>query len=185
MSFFSFFNIFNKSSVNEKNNTEDDPSEHVPLPGTQLFFDKSLIDNLQNDHEDLLKIYGEIANVLTENNLEKLPDLFSTFSSRLRGHILVENVKLYVYLTYALENDPESLEIIIELRSEMQQIGRLVNNFLSQYSELPWTEEKSQSFPVEFEKTGKILVDRIKREEHNLYPLYLHPDAYLNATEKA
>ncbi len=181
MGFFDFFNIF--SNPSSKNRATETSRKSVSLPGTQLFFDETLITNLQSDHEDLLNVYDEMAGALSADNHEQLVTLFTQFSSKLRSHILTENLKLYVYLSHALVTDPESLAIITELRIEMQQIGRAVNAFLIRYTDLPWAEEKRQSFPAEFEQTGKILIDRIKREEQNLYPLYMHPEAYLDAAE--
>jgi hypothetical protein len=182
MSFFNFLNFFRNSSENRQNE-QLDPVKNASLPGTQLFFDENLINNLQADHQDLLTLYGEMDKALSMNDYDHLISLFPQFSSKLRSHILTENLKLYVYLSHAMVNDAESLVIIPELRLEMQKIGRAVNSFLTRYSELPWTKEKQQSFPVEFKQTGEILVSRIKREEQSLYPLYMHPEAYFNTSE--
>ncbi len=182
MGIMNFFSWFKKSSSTTqlKDAVEKNVKDDI-LPGTQLFYDKKLIDHLESDHQSMLGLYGEMAEALEQNNHKQLTLLFTKFSSELRSHLLTENLKLYVYLTHAMANDTESLSIVIELRSEMQQIGRAVNNFLVRYGELPWSEEQIQSFPGEFKQIGEVLVDRIKREEHTLYPLYMHPNAYLQS----
>ncbi len=181
MGFFSFLNIFSSSSKETESSQQE--KEQIVLPGTQLFFDALLIKNLKDDHQTLLSLYGEMAQALSDNDHKTLVGLFTKFSAELRSHLLTENLKLYIYLSHAMVADTESLAIITDLRSEMQQIGRVVNNFLIRYSELPWSEEQVHSFPSEFEKIGEVLVDRIKREEATLYPLYMHPDAYLKVED--
>ncbi len=178
MGFLNFFKLF---SLSKTKDVAQEQAETVYLSGTQLFYDLSLIDKLKNDHLMLLELYGEMAQALADKEHEALVKLFIKFSAKLRSHLLTENLKLYIYLSHAMVADTESLAIITDLRSEMQQIGRTVNNFLTYYSELPWSEEQDNSFPGEFEKIGEVLVERIKREEATLYPLYMHPEAYLKA----
>jgi hypothetical protein len=175
---FNFFGLFSKKNESKSANFIE-KQKSTPLPGTQLFYEDKLITDLKNDHQALLAIYGQIGEALENNNHDEIVDLFVDFSSGLRSHILKENLKLYVYLSHAMVLDTESLALIIELRSEMSKIGRTVNSFLTRYSELPWTTEKMASFPVEFKQIGDVLVERIEREESTLYPLYMHPEAYL------
>ncbi|MFD2270519.1 hypothetical protein ACFS07_03625 [Undibacterium arcticum] len=57
----------------------------------------------------------------------------------------------------------------------MDEIGRAAFAFFDKYqdSSSMTTAEARQSFKTEFEGIGKVLVDRISREETMLYPLYL------------
>ncbi len=126
----------------------------------------------------MVKVYGQIGAALKNSKYDEIVNLFITFSSKLRSHMLKENLKLYVYLSHAMVYDEESLVLITELRSEMNRIGRTVNSFLTQYSDLPWTDDKKITFPNEFKSIGEVLVDRIQREESTLYSLYMHPEAY-------
>ncbi len=175
------FTFLSRSKAQKKainNNTES--TSFIPLPGTELNFYPDLIENLKDDHQNLLSIYSEMGDALEKENFNRLAELFNQFKVQLHRHILKENLKLYIYLTHAITNDQKSLNTIRELKSEMQKIGRAVNKFLEHYSQMPWTEEQKNSFPEEFNTTGSILVDRIEREEKNLYPLYLHPEAYIS-----
>ncbi len=179
MGILNFFGWFGQkqNQVGSKNFKERRHSE--PLPGTQLFYDQELINDLKNDHKELVEVYGQIGVALKKFEYDEIVSLFINFSSKLRSHMLKENLKLYVYLSHAMIHDEESLLLITELRSEMNQIGRTVNSFLTRYSDLPWTDDKKISFPNEFKTIGEVLVDRIQREEGTLYSLYMHPDAYL------
>ena len=171
-------NFFTRSKAQNKDvnkNTENNP---VPLPGTELNFYPDLIENLKDDHRNLLALYTKMSEALENENYNQLAELFTQFKVQLHRHILKENLKLYIYLTYAITNDQKSLDTIRDLKTEMQQIGRAVNKFLQHYSQMPWTEEQKKKFPEEFNSTGNILIDRIDREEQSLYPLYRHPDDY-------
>ena len=155
------------------------PAASGPVaPGTELSYDANLVEQLMADHKKLLGLYGEIAASLEQLDYEAIHQQLRTFTSMLRGHLLTENIKLYVYLSHNLATDPENLELMTELRREMGHIGRKVNQFLTRYAEWPWTSELQQSFPGEFQRIGEVLGDRIGREEDTLYTLYLPPNAY-------
>ncbi len=179
MGLLNFFNLFKTSTT--KDPVKKAKAKTVQLPGTELYYDPDLIDNLKDDHQKLLEIYNHMGETLASNNFDKLVSLFTDFKTQLQKHIFTENLKLYIYLSHAITNDPASLANIIELKSEMQKIGRAVNKFLNHYSEMPWTDEQIHLFPEEFNNIGSILVDRIEREESNLYPLYMHPSSYISA----
>ncbi len=178
MGLFTFFSRSKAQKIVDNKNTES--ANFTPLPGTELNFYPDLIDNLKDDHQNLLAIYTAMGEALENENFSQLTELFNQFKVQLHRHILKENLKLYIYLTHAITNDQKSLDTIRELKSEMQKIGRAVNKFLEHYSQLPWTEEQKNSFPEEFNTTGSILLDRIEREEKILYPLYLHPETYIS-----
>jgi len=177
------FSLF-RHSDETKSKPVPPPAQQAPAtpgpvaPGTELSYDPSLVEHLMADHKKLLGLYGEIAASLEQQDYEAIHQQLQTFTSMLRGHLLTENIKLYVYLSHNLATDPENLELMTELRREMGHIGRKVNQFLTRYAEWPWTSELRQSFPGEFQRIGEVLGDRIGREEDTLYTLYLPPGAY-------
>lgn len=60
----------------------------------------------------------------------------------------------------------------IDLRHEMDGIGKAVVAFLAKYKDLSVDGNLVASFGRDLEAVGKVLVDRIQREEESLYPLY-------------
>ena len=94
------------------------------------------------------------------------------FRFALQGHLLTENVRLYVYLERRLAHDPASYELIHSFRHEMDRIGRDVVHFLEQYRELETKPHLLQTFISDLDAIGKVLVKRIQSEEDILYPLY-------------
>ncbi|NMM27515.1 MAG: hypothetical protein HHJ12_09595 [Glaciimonas sp.] len=87
--------------------------------------------------------------------------------------MLTESVRLYIYLEHALAQDAESHALIHELRHEMEGIGKAVLEFLGKYHQLAVQPNLVASFGNDLSAVGKVLVERIQREESTLYPLYL------------
>jgi len=137
-----------------------------------------LISHLTTEHQQLLGIYQDIDKAREKGSYNQVSSLLSEFGGMLRGHLLTENVKLYVYLKIALKNDVENASIMQQFRSEMMQIGKAVMEFLEKYEQCEWDELSRHQFNVDFTNIGKVLGKRIHTEEDTLYPLYMPPGSY-------
>lgn len=146
-------------------------------PGTLLRFDPSLIDRLQSDHRELLNLYGAISAASKEGNLKAAEGYLEEFRKAITDHLLKENVSLYVYLERLTKEDPDSLEIMRGFRREMDGIGRAVVEFLGKYKSIGSQPELAPYFATDLAGVGKVLGDRIRREESTLYPMYAPPAA--------
>ena len=164
-----FFNIF-KTATTQENSS---PSRDKMAPGTRICHDPHLVDKLKDDHANLLELWGAIDKALKKGDVKGMGILLSRFKTALNNHLLVENVKLYVYLTQYLANDPDNAEIIKDFRTEMNSIGRTVTTFLRTYTVSPIKPEQLMEFKTQFDAIGAALVDRIEREESTLYQLYI------------
>lgn len=148
-------------------------------PGTQLHYDPNLVPSLIADHHVLVGIFGEIGNALKQKDSVLLKEKLSEFGGALRGHLLTENIKFYVYLQHSLEGDAENAAIMHDFRKEMQHIGKAVADFLHKYvATTDWNDAAWQSFETDVTQIGKVLVKRIQTEEQVLYSLYLPPEEY-------
>lgn len=155
------------------------PAESGVAAGTQLHYDPSLVPNLVSDHRMLLGIFGEITAAMEQKNMIRTKEKLGEFGDALRGHLLKENVRFYVYLQHSLEGDAENAAIMDEFRREMQHIGKAVADFLHKYTaEDEWDGRMWQSFQQEAGGIGKVLTKRIDTEENSLYPLYLPQQDY-------
>ena len=155
------------------------PAESGVAAGTQLHYDPNLVPNLVSDHHVLLGIFGEIAAAMEQKNMSRTKEKLGEFGDALRGHLLKENVRFYVYLQHSLEGDTENAAIMHEFRREMQHIGKAVADFLHKYTaEGEWDGKMWQSFQQEVGGIGKVLTKRIQTEENVLYPLYLPQQDY-------
>ncbi|MRI32906.1 hypothetical protein EOPP23_07900 [Endozoicomonas sp. OPT23] len=143
-----------------------------------LGYDPDLISQLSDEHQELLSIFGEMSEAAEKQNWSLTQSHLKTFATSLRGHLLTENVKLYVYLSRSFANDPETQTIALEFRKEMMHIGRAVNQFVTRYEVAEWNSEMKENFASELSGIGEVLVRRIEHEEQSLYPLYLPEEAY-------
>ena len=141
--------------------------------GTHIAYHTELVPNLKADHHKLLQTFGAIHAALQARDLAAVVHRLDDFRTAIQGHLLTENVLLYVYLEHALAQDPVSHTLIHEFRLEMDAIGKAVLAFLSKYRELESQPELVAEFGPDLASVGKVLTERIQREESMLYPLYL------------
>lgn len=149
------------------------PQDYRPAPGTTIRYSPELINNLKSDHQRLLALYTEIKSHFEHGRYKKVVEKLGEFRTALTSHLLTENVRLYVYLDRQFSADETNSELIRGFRKEMDGIGRIAMNFLRKYEELGVDSELSERFSEDLATIGKVLSERITREEQTLYALYL------------
>jgi len=166
------FSFFKRKSTALK------PQPEADVPPTEgIRYDPDLIGALKADHQVLLEHYQRIADKAAEKRFREVRSELGQFKTLFHSHILVENVKLYVYLNHNLEIDQGRSEMVRGMRREMRHIGKAVNQFIDTYDVWPWSDELASGFPKALEQIGAALSDRIETEESSLYPLYRAPEA--------
>lgn len=149
------------------------PAPQGAAPGTHIPYSPGLIEELKDDHQMLLKIFGDIRAAHAAGNFSGVAPLLEKFRSALAGHLLKENVRFYIYLEHALEKDESSHALVHQFRHEMDGIGKAVLAFLDRYRNIGSDAALAVSFGADLASVGKVLVARISNEESTLYPLYL------------
>lgn len=149
------------------------PATPVMAQGTHIAYHADLVPQLEGDHQRLLGIFGAIETAFAAHDLAVSVQRLDDFRSAIQDHLLTENVRLYVYLEHALAQDSVSHALIHEFRREMDGIGKAVLSFLAKYRELETQPALMASFSDDLSAVGKVLAQRIRREESMLYPLYL------------
>lgn len=152
--------------------TIEPPVDDRAAPGTQIHFHAELIDKLTGDHRVLLGLFGDVSSAAAQGDVAAAAARLEEFRVALQGHLLTENIRLYVYLEHQFADDAQSHALIHEFRHEMDGIGKAVVGFLGKYRELAARPELAGEFSVDLAAVGKVLVERIRREEKTLYPLY-------------
>jgi hypothetical protein len=145
----------------------------APAPGTSIGYSPELVAHLEADHIKLGESFSAIDQAFKSGDLSATVAHLEEFRTEIQAHLLTENVRLYIYLEHALARDASSHALIHEFRHEMDSIGKTVLNFLGKYRELDKQPNLAVSFGDDLSAVGKVLVERIKREESTLYPLYL------------
>ncbi|MCL2345353.1 MAG: hemerythrin domain-containing protein [Desulfobulbus sp.] len=146
--------------------------EEPVAPGTNIRFHPELIAKLTNDHQVLLSLFGETSEAAAQGDAAAAAEQLEAFRTALQGHLLTENIRLYVYLEHLFADDPSTYALIHEFRHEMDGIGKAVIRFLLKYEDLARHPEQIAAFASDLAAVGKVLVSRIEREEGTLYPLY-------------
>jgi len=141
-------------------------------PGTRIHFNPELIPRLTADHQRLLQGFTSIREAAAGGDLATAAQRLETFRNDLQGHLLTENIRFYVYLEHALADAPENHALMRGFRHEMDDIGKAVVAFLGRYRALADDPGLAEGFARDLEGIGAVLVERIRREEETLYPLY-------------
>ncbi|MDD3447675.1 MAG: hemerythrin domain-containing protein [Gammaproteobacteria bacterium] len=142
-------------------------------PGTEIRYHPELIGQLIDDHHKLLEIHGGIRDLFSAGDYRAVSRRLDEFRVALQGHLLTENVRLYIYLERCLAGDEVNYDLIRGFRREMDGIGRTAMNFLRKYEAIGVDRELATAFSNDLDAVGAVLVERIQREESVLYPLYM------------
>ncbi|MEO6921794.1 MAG: hemerythrin domain-containing protein [Collimonas sp.] len=146
-----------------------------PSQSNQIEYDEKLIPQLKGDHAALLLMYSTVANKMSADKWDAVPASLREMRMAMYGHLLTEGVKLYSYMRRSLAEDPALHDVYRSYKREMDGIGRVAFDFFDKYQGKEWivSRDARVTFKDEFENLGKVLVDRITREENILYPLYI------------
>lgn len=170
------FGFFKKKTSTESTTPESNHAakeNYSAAPGTEIRYAPELVDALKTDHQTLLGLYGEIQQAFDDKDYDAVSKMLEKFKSGLQGHLLTENVRLYIYLDRSLANDPTSSDLIRGFRREMDDIAKVAMKFLNKYSTIGVDEQLAEHFANDFATIGAVLGERIQKEESILYPLYM------------
>ncbi len=139
----------------------------------RIGYDPKLVPSLQRDHAELGGIYHRIGELHEAGgNYDEIRALLINFKSRLEAHLLTENVLFYNYLEQNLPDDSGNNQVMRDFRREMNQIARQVIDFVKRYQSCDFNAAERARFTSDHAAVGRILEQRLDREENNLYPLY-------------
>jgi hypothetical protein len=145
--------------------------------GGQLTYRPDLIPQLEKEHRQLEEALSALSSAHDAGDYDECVSLLRRFTTILRAHLLKENTLLYVYLRKLLEYDEESLALVNAMRVEMQAIGRVLNQLVTDYTSSPWDADMRRRLAFDLERIRQALDARIGNEESALYPLYLPESA--------
>lgn len=139
---------------------------------TGISYDPNLVSKLKEDHQSLFKIYGNLTAATDRGDYAAIAPLLSELKLAFQTHIMLENVKFYVYLQQSVAHDAQLSSFLVELRQEMNGIARALVKFVNTYSTGPFTAEMAEPFKAELAGIGVVLTKRVELEESRLYTLY-------------
>jgi hypothetical protein len=142
------------------------------LDQARFGYSPELVGNLKGDHAYLLRRYREIEQLALKGELVAIPMALAGFKNKFDLHLLNENLQFYCHLEQRSARRPSDLARIKEFRTEMNTIARVVVNFVKKYRLEGVSPAGVQAFLNELRAVGAALMQRIEREEKDLYPLY-------------
>ncbi len=144
-------------------------------------FDFSLIETLHAEHKSIRLIFNKIMSFAIEKDYEKVAGQLETFNSEIRKHYQKADVELYSYLkTYVQIKYPKREKAFTQLSLEMKNLSIEIYYIISQSPNIPFTEKTYNGFMKEFMNVGKLLNERILREESVLFKMYQQTNAATN-----
>jgi hypothetical protein len=142
------------------------------LDQARFGYSPELIGNLVGDHADLLRRHAEIEQLALRSQYGALPMALSGFKNKFDVHVLNENLQFYCHVEERLARRPRDLAMIKEFRTEMNAIARGVVNFVKKYRAEGVGAGNRDAFLADLRAVGGLLLQRVQREEKELYPLY-------------
>lgn len=186
--FVAFFRLFKSqtapnvatagNAVANPANVEDDaytsPKSRIyeQEPDAVIQFYPKLVDHLEADHQQLLRLYTNIGTTLNIREYQLIPGQLGKFKDNLKAHLDAENIKFYGYLEQNLKDQTEEFQAMRNFRKEMRTIERTVIKFLDKWISNGISANTSEEFKAEYDAIGSALVTRIESEEKELYILY-------------
>ncbi len=168
------FNLFgaSKREPDYDFGREDERRPSVSVVKNTIRYDRELIPQLKHDHGRLVEQFTALQPLLQAGDIKGFKEKLGRFKTDFQAHIIKENVKFYVYMEQSLSHSEVDLELIRDFRVEMNAISRAVVNFCNKYVNDPMTSLGQAAFAREAQSIAQALLNRIEREERDLYVLY-------------
>lgn len=136
-------------------------------------YDPHLVDSLKDDHRGLHRIYRDLLEARDRDDFKTVRTLLGKFKIALQAHLMVENVRFYVYLKQKYATDHVTLAYITDLRKEMDGISMAAVKFIHTYTHVEtFTSETKRAFNANLAAICDVMTQRIALEESRLYALY-------------
>lgn len=131
------------------------------------------IENFKRQHREIMTIFNEIEgyirNGISEEQIEDIVKGLNTISGKLKIHLLNEDRYLYPKLLNS--KDIKVSAFGKEYIDEMMEFTNLFNIYKTKYNTSSKIKNDTQGFIKETKTIYKILLNRISREEKELYNL--------------
>lgn len=136
-------------------------------------FDYLLVEALRDEHRDIRYIYNRIMSAAVDRDYEEAMQELDAFHAEIRTHYKKADSELYFYIrTYVQIKHPKREKAFNQLLLEMKNISIEIYYIITQSPSLPLSGETYNGFMLEFLKLGKLMNERINREENVLFKMY-------------
>lgn len=166
-------NEIDSSSDSQLVETQQKAIQKIEIKRDLPAYNYTLIDTLHGEHKRIRMIFNRIMSFAIEKDYEKVAGQLEIFNSEIRQHYQRADVDLYAYLkTYVQIKYPRREKAFTQLSLEMKNLSIEIYYTISQSPNIPLTEKSYQGFMKDFMAVGKLLNERILREESVLFKMY-------------
>lgn len=136
-------------------------------------FNYSLIETLTGEHKQIRLIYNNIMSAAVDRQYADVDVELEKFGEAIRAHYGYADRELYSCIAEFLKyNFPNRKEAFDNISLEMKKIAVEILTILTKSPNLPLSGQTYSEFMVEFLKIGKVMNERIIREETVLFKMY-------------
>ena len=135
--------------------------------------DYALIESLAAEHKKIRFIHNRLMSLTIEKDYAKVAGQLEIFNGEIREHYQKADTNLYAYLkTYVQIKYPQREKAFAQLNLEMKNISIEIFYIITQSPNIPLTEKSYDAFLQEFMAVGKLMNERINREQNLLFKMY-------------
>ena len=129
-----------------------------------------LIETLKKQHQDLIRLAGEMDVMLERGDEAGARGVLSSLAQVLRTHLTLEDHEIYPGLIRAAQEskDERMLETAKMFANNMQRITESLRDFVARHE----ASFHLDRFQAGWRTLSTVLATRIASEEKTLYPLY-------------
>jgi len=132
----------------------------------------TLVPELIDEHKGMVKHLAQVLSSFDRKEISMTKKLLDQFKQETIAHVYKETTKLYLYLQYALTDQPDKFTKMRRMRKEMDSIVAYTMTFLEKYETLETDRQKQNTFQAEMEELRDRWLKRVETEESLLFPLY-------------
>ena len=155
-------------------NTPKSAGENLSF-SAEKSYSPTLVPDLVHEHQGMVKHLAAVISSFDNREFQTTKDLLEQFKHETIAHVYKETTKLYMYLQYALVDQPFDFAQMREIRKEMDTIVAYTMDFLKKYAPLETDTQLQQTFKTEMEELRDRWVMRVDIEESILFPMYQPP----------
>lgn len=141
----------------------------------QIHFHADLIDKLILDQSQIYSDFKILVAALKEGVNTDIETALVNFKRSFHSYLMEKNVKLYSYLKHSVELFPKESLAVNNSRVLNTQLSRKVNRFIETYLDkgsLVLEQDQHRAFENELKLIGKEMVESMRDERQNLFPIY-------------
>jgi len=138
-------------------------------------YKQKLIPELVHENRLILAAIQLLLARIREGDVQTVRRLMVDLKKTATDHFIKENISLYVYIKALYKGEVEKQRQLQELKQEMSGVQAMLLQFLNCYLNKNLIAVDLIPLGKELMVISEVVVNRIRHEQEQLYPLYLPP----------